>query len=170
MLLSNLSVYSAWRFFCSADVFEGVKEWVLRCQANNEVLEGKKHCWLMRQDACSRLEPSENMCFPAAFYFWDYAKIDFAGCFYFPSVWQSLLQGIRILLCQTFPQLHHGLAGWMDLLQARESCRWGFQEQDYLECNEKKFVLASNQRFQLSLKKHYRIFFLSWSISHSREY
>lgn len=41
----------------------------------------------------------------------------------------------------------------MDPLQACESGRCGFQDQDYLECKEKKFVLASNQRFQLSLKK-----------------
>lgn len=35
VLLSNLFLYSARRFFCSADVFEGVKEWVLLCEASN---------------------------------------------------------------------------------------------------------------------------------------
>lgn len=41
-----------------------------------------------------------------------------------PTIWQSLPQGIRILLCQTAPQLRRGLAGWMDPPQTCGSVWW----------------------------------------------
>lgn len=51
------------------------------------------------------------------------------------------------------------LGGWTLHKPMSESGRCGFQDQDHLECNEKKFAIASNQGIQLFLKKHYGIFF-----------
>lgn len=76
---------------------------------------------------------------------------------FFPSVCQSVPRCIEVLLCQTAPQWHRDLAGWMDPPQTCKSGRCAFQ--DHLERNEKKFAIASNHWIQLFLKKHYETFF-----------
>lgn len=89
------------------------------------------------------------MCFSCCFFL-----LTLQRCIFF-LLFGNLPQGTRILNAQ----LGCGLAGWIDPLQTCESGRCWFHDQDYLECNEKKSAIASNQRIQLSLKKHYGIFF-----------
>lgn len=123
---------------------------------------GGEELLLAYEPRWSRTERPEGMCFSCCFFL-----LTLQRCIFFSSVWQSLPQGTRILKAQ----LGCGLAGWIDPLQTCESGRCWFQDQDYLECNEKKSAIASNQRIQLSFKKHYGIFFffLSQSVIYLRD-
>lgn len=153
MFLSKLSVHSGLSFFFN--LLSSRCDWEEKRVSpavwltTKYTLEGRNCCWHMEQDGLE-LRGLRGTCFAAAFSFWHYAKMYFLS-----SVWQSLPQGTRILNAQ----LCCGVAGWMDPLQTCESGRCWFQDQDHLECNEKKSAIASNQCIQLFLKKHCGNFF-----------
>lgn len=135
------------------------------------ILEGKNCCWHMKQDALGlRGLRGHVLLLPFPFdtmQRWIFFLL-FGNLCSKVEIFNAQL-GISMLTRIFSSQLDCGLAGWMDPLQTCESGRCWFQDQDHLECNEKKSAIASNQCIQLFLKKHYGNFFLSQSVSHLRE-